>query len=122
MAAALGFAATQPTLTALTVFAALGLGFALPYVLISASPALLRALPKPGPWLGRTKAILALPMYGAALWLAWVFWRQAGSPADPDPDGIGPGLHRGPVAVRTASDRPGRSLAADRLAGPPSSS
>ena len=79
MAAALGFAATQPTLTALTVFAALGLGFALPYVLISASPALLRALPKPGPWLGRTKAILALPMYGAALWLAWVFWRQAGA-------------------------------------------
>jgi thiol:disulfide interchange protein DsbD len=79
MAVALGFAATQPTMTALTVFAALGLGFALPYVLISASPAILRALPKPGPWLDRTKAILALPMYGAALWLAWVFWRQAGT-------------------------------------------
>ena len=78
MAAAIGFAATQPTATALAVFAALGFGFALPYVLISFSPAILRALPAPGPWLGRTKAILALPMYGAALWLGWVFWRQAG--------------------------------------------
>jgi len=79
MAAALGFAATQPATTALAVFAALGLGFALPFVLISFSPGLMRALPRPGPWLVRTKAILALPMYGAALWLGWVFWRQAGT-------------------------------------------
>lgn len=78
MAAALGFAATQSTPIALAVFAALGLGFALPYVLISLSPAVLRALPRPGPWLDRTKAWLALPMYAAAAWLGWVFWRQAG--------------------------------------------
>jgi len=79
MAAALGFAATQPPATALTIFAALGFGFALPYVLVTLSPAILRALPGPGPWLARTKAVLALPMYGAALWLGWVFWRQAGA-------------------------------------------
>jgi len=78
MAAAIGYAATQPATTALAVFAALGFGFALPYFLISVSPALMRALPRPGPWLARAKAILALPMYGAALWLGWVFWRQAG--------------------------------------------
>lgn len=78
MAAAVGFAAVQPALVALAVFAALGVGFALPFVLISLSPALMRALPRPGPWLARAKAILALPMYGAALWLGWVFWRQAG--------------------------------------------
>ena len=75
MAAALGFAATQPPVTALVIFAALGLGFALPYVLASASPAILRALPAPGPWLNRTKVVLAVPMYAAALWLGWVFWR-----------------------------------------------
>ena len=79
MAAALGYAATQPATTALAVFVALGFGFALPYVLVSFSPAILRALPRPGPWLSRTKAILALPMYGAGFWLGWVFWRQAGS-------------------------------------------
>lgn len=79
MAAALGFAATQPAITALAIFAALGFGFALPFVLISFSPGLMRALPRPGPWLARTKAVLALPMYGTALWLGWVFWRQAGT-------------------------------------------
>ena len=79
MAAAIGYAVTQPAWLALAVFAALGLGFAAPFVLISFTPRLLRALPRPGPWLGRAKAVLALPMYGAALWLAWVFLRQAGS-------------------------------------------
>lgn len=79
MAAAVGFAAVQPAPVALAVFAALGLGFAMPFVLISLSPALMRALPRPGPWLARTKFVLAIPMYGAALWLGWVFWRQAGA-------------------------------------------
>ncbi|WP_035303548.1 protein-disulfide reductase DsbD family protein [Brevundimonas aveniformis] len=78
MAAALGYAVTQPAGTALLVFAALGLGFATPFVLIAFSPMVISVLPRPGPWLSRTKAILALPMYGAALWLGWVFWRQAG--------------------------------------------
>lgn len=79
MAAALGYAVTQPAMTALAVFAALGLGFAAPFVLIAFSPALIRSLPRPGPWLERVKAVLALPMYGAALWLGWVFWHQAGT-------------------------------------------
>ena len=78
MAAALGYAVTQPAATALLVFGALGLGFATPFILIAFSPTVIRVLPRPGPWLSRTKAILALPMYGAALWLGWVFWRQAG--------------------------------------------
>ena len=79
MAAAVGFAAVQPAPVALAVFAALAFGFALPFVLISLSPALMRALPRPGPWLATAKAVLAIPMYGAALWLGWVFWRQAGA-------------------------------------------
>jgi thiol:disulfide interchange protein DsbD len=81
MAGAIGFALTQPTPVALSVFAALGLGFAAPFVLISASPALLRRLPGPGPWMARLKRVLALPMYVAAAWLAWVFAGQAGEGA-----------------------------------------
>jgi thiol:disulfide interchange protein DsbD len=77
MAGAIGFALTQPTAVALGVFAALGLGFAAPFTLASLSPALLRRLPRPGPWMGRLKQILALPMYAAAAWLAWVFARQS---------------------------------------------
>lgn len=78
MAVALGAALVMPWPMALAVFLMLGIGFALPFVAISLSPALIRRLPRPGPWMDRFKTLLALPMYGAALWLAWVFSRQAG--------------------------------------------
>ncbi|HEX4158232.1 MAG TPA: protein-disulfide reductase DsbD domain-containing protein [Rhizomicrobium sp.] len=72
MAAALGFALTQPVAVALLVFVALGIGFAAPFVAIGFSPALLRLLPKPGAWMATFRQVLAFPMYGTALWLAWV--------------------------------------------------
>lgn len=81
MAVALGAALLMPWPMALAVFAMLGLGLALPYVAISLSPGLLRRFPRPGAWMERLKALLAFPMYGAALWLAWVFARQAGADA-----------------------------------------
>ncbi|HUO12661.1 MAG TPA: thioredoxin family protein, partial [Caulobacteraceae bacterium] len=76
MGPALGYALTQPTPAALAVFAALGLGFAAPFLLIAFTPALLRRLPKPGPWMDVTKKALAFPMYGAAAWLVWVLSQQ----------------------------------------------
>jgi thiol:disulfide interchange protein len=79
MAAALGYALTQSAMVSLLVFLALGLGFALPFVLIGLSPALLRLLPKPGAWMLRFKQVLAFPMYGAAAWLVWVLTQEAGS-------------------------------------------
>lgn len=72
MAAALGFALTQPTFTALPVFVALGIGFAAPFTVIGFSPAFLRLLPKPGPWMSVFRQLLAFPMYATALWLVWV--------------------------------------------------
>lgn len=80
MAAAIGFAMTQPSAVALAIFAALGLGMALPYLLLTLSPALVRRLPKPGPWMERFKQVLAFPMFGSAVWLIWVLSVQAGSP------------------------------------------
>ena len=76
MAFALGAALLMPWPMALAVFLMLGLGLALPYVLISLSPRLLSRLPKPGPWMETLRNLLAFPMYGAALWLAWVYGRQ----------------------------------------------
>ena len=76
MAFALGAALLMPWPMALTVFLMLGLGLALPYVLLSLSPRLLSRLPKPGPWMETLRNLLAFPMYGAALWLAWVYGRQ----------------------------------------------
>ncbi len=81
MAFALGAALVMPWPMALVVFLMLGLGLALPFLLVSLSPGLLRRLPRPGPWMERLKGLLAFPMYATALWLAWVFGRQAGADA-----------------------------------------
>ncbi|MCR5877760.1 thiol:disulfide interchange protein [Phenylobacterium sp. J367] len=76
MAPALGWALIQPPVAALAVFLALGVGFALPFVVVAFAPALLARLPKPGPWMDAFKKMLAFPMYGAAAWLVWVLAQQ----------------------------------------------
>ena len=81
MAFALGAALVMPWPMALLVFLGLGLGLALPYVAVSLTPGLLARLPRPGPWMERLKGLLAFPLYATALWLAWVFGRQAGADA-----------------------------------------
>jgi len=79
MGTALGWALTQPAAAALVVFAALGLGFAAPFVAVAFVPGLLARLPRPGPWMEVFRKAMAFPMYGAALWLAWVFAQQTGA-------------------------------------------
>jgi len=78
MGAAVGFALSQPPASLLAVFFCLGLGLALPYLLLSQWPSLQLRLPKPGVWMDRLKQGLAFPMYGAAVWLVWVLAQQAG--------------------------------------------
>lgn len=78
MGTALGFAATQTPPVALAVFAALGLGLALPLLVLSFVPALAGRLPRPGAWMETFRQVLAFPMYGAAGWLLWVLVRQSG--------------------------------------------
>ena len=81
MGAALGFAFTQTPMVALTVFVALGLGMALPFLLISFSPTLSSLLPHPGKWMLTFKQVLAFPLYATAVWLLWVLGNQTGSDA-----------------------------------------
>ncbi|WP_269619979.1 protein-disulfide reductase DsbD family protein [Zhongshania sp. BJYM1] len=78
MGASLGFALTQPMIVALTVFVALGLGMATPFLLLSWSPHIARLLPRPGKWMVTMKEVLAFPMYLTAIWLLWVLGRQSG--------------------------------------------
>jgi len=78
MAGAIGFALTQPAIVNLAVFAALGLGLALPYLALSFAPALQKIMPKPGAWMNTFKQALAFPMFFAAIWLVWVLSKQAG--------------------------------------------
>jgi thiol:disulfide interchange protein DsbD len=78
MGASLGLAVALPTAQALAVFAVLGLGMALPYLLASWVPAVARALPRPGPWMLRFKQFMAFPMFGTVVWLLWVLGQQSG--------------------------------------------
>ena len=78
MGAAIAYALVQPPLHALTVFAALGAGMALPFVLLVSVPGLGRLLPKPGPWMVVMKQALAFPLYLTVIWLLWVVGQQTG--------------------------------------------
>ncbi len=78
MGAAMGFAFLESAQTAFFVFAALGIGMALPYAVLAWRTEWLRWLPKPGAWMVRLKQFLAFPLYGTVIWLAWVLGMQAG--------------------------------------------
>jgi thiol:disulfide interchange protein DsbD len=81
MGAALGWALVAPAPAALAVFTALALGMGLPYVVLAASPATARLLPRPGPWMETLKQVLAFPLLATVVWLLWVLGRQAGPDA-----------------------------------------
>ena len=76
MGAALGFAMGGSATTLLVVFVALGIGMALPYVLLAWFPEWRRRLPRSGPWLLRFKQVLAFPLYATVIWLVWVLGAQ----------------------------------------------
>ncbi|OOG62789.1 protein-disulfide reductase [Rhodanobacter sp. B04] len=81
MGSALAYAFAAPMLSALLVFLALGIGLALPFLLIGFVPALARLLPRPGRWMETLKQVLAFPMYLTAAWLVWVLANQRGADA-----------------------------------------
>jgi thiol:disulfide interchange protein DsbD len=76
MGVAMGFALTQPPLQAMTVFMAMGLGLALPYLLLCFIPWLRKFLPRPGAWMDLFKQFLAFPMFLSSAWLVWVLAQQ----------------------------------------------
>ena len=76
MGAALGYALIQPSSETLPIFASLGVGFSLPYLILSMSPGLIKSLPGPGQWMVTLKEFFAFPMFATSLWLIWVFSLQ----------------------------------------------
>ena len=78
MASALGFTLSSSALESLAVFAAIGFGMALPYLLLGWFPGWLRWLPRPGRWMESLRQFLAFPMLATSAWLAWVLGQQAG--------------------------------------------
>lgn len=79
MAGALGYALVQPAARGLAVFAALGVGFAAPFLLLAFLPGLASRMPRPGPWMSILKQALGFPMVASAAWLVWISSREAGA-------------------------------------------
>ncbi|MBP6008960.1 MAG: thioredoxin family protein [Rhodoferax sp.] len=78
MGASLGLALDLPALQALSVFAAIGVGMALPYLAASWSPKLANMLPRPGAWMDTFRHAMAFPMFATVVWLVWVLGQQTG--------------------------------------------
>jgi thiol:disulfide interchange protein DsbD len=121
MGTALGWALTAPPATALVVFTALALGTALPYVVLSASPGLVRALPRPGPWMETLKQLLAFPLLATVVWLLWVFGLQAGADAWRSRSAVS-SSRRSACGSRAGRRRPPRPRGAGGRRRPPRSS
>ncbi len=81
LGAALGTALLLPAYGSIAVFAALGLGLALPFVAVAFVPSLRKRLPRPGPWMVRLQRFLAIPMAATAVGCLWLLWRQGGQGA-----------------------------------------
>jgi thiol:disulfide interchange protein/DsbC/DsbD-like thiol-disulfide interchange protein len=78
MGASLGLAIALPEWQALMVFAAMGVGMALPYLAASWWPGIARALPRPGAWMVTFRQAMAFPMFATVIWLLWVLGHQTG--------------------------------------------
>ena len=81
MEAAVGVVLSEPPAIVLFVFFLIGLGLALPFLLLSFAPGLHRFIPKPGAWMERLKQFFAFPMFLTAAWLLSVLGQLAGIPA-----------------------------------------
>lgn len=78
---AVGFALSQPALTIVEVFTAVGLGMSLPYLLLAIAPGMVRLLPKPGHWMITLKVIMGFLLAATVVWLLYVLNNQI--PATP---------------------------------------
>ena len=76
MGTAIGYALSQSPHVSMAVFLCLGLGMALPWLVISLWPGLSSYLPRPGAWMERVKQVLAFPLYATVAWLLWVLAQQ----------------------------------------------
>jgi thiol:disulfide interchange protein DsbD len=79
MGAAIGYALAQSAGVTFTVFTALALGLAAPYVALTLQPAWTRWLPKPGVWMEVLKQAVSVPIFATVIWLAWVLARAYGA-------------------------------------------
>ena len=79
LGSALGFAFSQPPGIILLIFASVAVGMALPYLVLTARPAWLKLLPKPGEWMETGKQAMGFLMMATMLWLLYIIGKQLGT-------------------------------------------
>ncbi len=75
---ALGFAFSQSAAVILAMFVAIAAGMSAPYLLLSAQPAWLRFLPKPGLWMQHVKQFMGFLLLATLLFLLYVLGAERG--------------------------------------------
>ncbi|RPH36165.1 hypothetical protein EHM92_04960 [bacterium] len=78
---ALGFAFAQPAWTTILIFITVAFGMALPYLILTARPAWLKFLPRPGAWMETAKQVMGFLMMATLLWLLYILGKQLGMEA-----------------------------------------
>jgi len=78
---AIGFALARGAFEIFTIFTFLGIGLALPYILLAVSPRVFKYMPKPGKWMVSLKKILALALVATAFWLGSILLSITATPA-----------------------------------------
>ncbi len=73
---AVAFGLAQPPAVIFAVFTAVGVGMALPYLLLAAFPGAARVLPKPGAWMATLRTVMGFLLAAAAVWLFYVLAAQ----------------------------------------------
>lgn len=81
MGTAIGFAFASSDATIVAVFVTLGIGLALPFVVLTAIPAWAKLLPKPGEWMVAFKQLLGFALVGTVVWLVWILGQAQGNDA-----------------------------------------
>lgn len=75
---ALGFAFTQAWWLVMLIFLVIGIGMALPYLLLTLNPGWMRFIPKPGDWMETFKQSMGFVLLATVLWLLYVLGSQIG--------------------------------------------
>lgn len=78
LGAAIGAAIALPAIQFFSAFAAMALGLALPYLVLSVFPKLIDLLPRPGPWMESFKQAMSFLLFATAGYLLWVYAGQIG--------------------------------------------
>lgn len=79
LGAALGFAFAQPWWIVLSIFMAIGVGMALPYLVLTTKPEWLSFLPKPGAWMEKLKESMGFVLLATVVWLLYVLATEVGA-------------------------------------------